>query len=127
MTDLNPMWDALARYQPYADADGHGDSWRVMCEERTEAAAWAAAWEAAAWEAATAAWAAAAYWSGIAIERIEVAIKERNHEATPPQRQPLTDEQITEILGDNYLAAVRHQLVLLIRATEAMHGIGGDK
>jgi hypothetical protein len=44
----------------------------------------------------------------------------------PPQRQPLTSEQITEILGDNCPAAVRRQLFLLIRATEAMHGIGGD-
>jgi hypothetical protein len=42
------------------------------------------------------------------------------------ERQPLTDKQITEILGDNYSAAVRHALVVLIRATEAMHGIGGD-
>jgi hypothetical protein len=38
------MWDTLAKYQPYADADGHGETWRVMCEERTEDAALAAAW-----------------------------------------------------------------------------------
>ena len=44
----------------------------------------------------------------------------------PPQRQPLTEEQITEILG-GYPADVRHQLVLLVRAVEAMHEIGGDK
>lgn len=47
--------------------------------------------------------------------------------APPPlQRQPLTEEQITEILG-GYPAAVRRQLVLLVRAVEALHGIGGDK
>jgi hypothetical protein len=40
MTDLEPMWDALAKYQPYADQDGHGDSWRRMCSERTVKAAW---------------------------------------------------------------------------------------
>ena len=118
MTDLNPMWDALARYQPYADKDGHGESWRKMCSERTEAAAdvaWvgavavaeaagaaaqavavaeaagaaaqaadaadaadAAAWLAAAERAEEAA--RAAYWSDIAIERIETAIKERNND-----------------------------------------------
>ena len=106
MTDLNAMWEALARYQPYADADGHGESWRVMCEQRTAYAAWAAeaaayaaasrASRAAAWAAADAAaadaaaaakaewaaWAAeaaadAAYWSDLAIKHIEQAIKER--------------------------------------------------
>ena len=63
MTDLNAMWDALARYQPYADQDGHGDSWRKMCSERTEEAARAAmeAARAAAW---AAAWACA--WAGAA-------------------------------------------------------------
>jgi hypothetical protein len=97
------MWAALAKYQPYADADGHGKSWRVMCSERTQKAARAAAraaadasasaaWDAAAWWAA--AWAAlaaeayadadaeasAAYWADRAIKRIERAIKERNHD-----------------------------------------------
>ena len=118
MTDLNKMWEALARYQPYADADGHGESWRVMCERRTEyaayAAAMAAAWDAtraaadaaagakeAAWavawaeraaarakeaeaeraaKAAAEAAAVAAYWSDLAIERINQAIKERNND-----------------------------------------------
>jgi hypothetical protein len=32
------MWAALEAYQPKAIADGHGDSWRVMCKERTWAA-----------------------------------------------------------------------------------------
>jgi hypothetical protein len=39
---LAEMWRELAEYQPQADRDGHGDSWRAMCEERTEEAAWAA-------------------------------------------------------------------------------------
>jgi hypothetical protein len=32
---LDAMWAALAEYQPFADRDGHGDTWRAMCEERT--------------------------------------------------------------------------------------------
>jgi hypothetical protein len=36
---LAEMWAALAEYQPQADKDGHGESWRIMCEERTEDAA----------------------------------------------------------------------------------------
>jgi hypothetical protein len=39
---LAEMWRELSEYQPMADADGHGESWRIMCEERTEEAAWAA-------------------------------------------------------------------------------------
>jgi hypothetical protein len=45
---LAEMWRELAEYQPFADRDGHGDSWRAMCAERTDAAAHAAAL-AAAW------------------------------------------------------------------------------
>jgi hypothetical protein len=41
---LAEMWRELSEYQPMADADGHGESWRNMCEERTEEAAHAAAW-----------------------------------------------------------------------------------
>jgi hypothetical protein len=83
------MWDALEKYQPYADADGHGESWSKMCEERTEETARAAAraaYSANAVYSANAAYAAAravadaAYWSELAIERIEAAIKERNHD-----------------------------------------------
>jgi hypothetical protein len=33
------MWRELAEYQPFAERDGHGESWRRMCEERTEDAA----------------------------------------------------------------------------------------
>jgi hypothetical protein len=39
---LAEMWAALAEYQPQADRYCHGDSWRRMCEERTEEAALAA-------------------------------------------------------------------------------------
>jgi hypothetical protein len=101
MTDLTAMWAALEKYQPFADADGHGETWRVMCSKRTTDASWAAAWVAearaagaakaaawAAWEAAAyaaeaaaeayaTAEARAAYWSDRSIEHIEKAIKER--------------------------------------------------
>jgi hypothetical protein len=40
---LAEMWAALADYQPQADRDGHGESWRRMCHERTNASAWNAA------------------------------------------------------------------------------------
>jgi len=36
---LAEMWAALAEYQRFANRDGHGESWRIMCEERTEDAA----------------------------------------------------------------------------------------
>jgi hypothetical protein len=36
---LAEMWRELSEYQPQADADGHGESWARMCEERTEDAA----------------------------------------------------------------------------------------
>jgi hypothetical protein len=36
---LNEMWTALAAYQDKADAAGHGESWAMMCSERTERAA----------------------------------------------------------------------------------------
>ncbi len=32
---LAEMWRELAEYQPFADRDGHGDTWRAMCAERT--------------------------------------------------------------------------------------------
>jgi hypothetical protein len=58
---LAEMWRELGEYQPQADRDGHGDTWRAMCSEKTHAAAsyavreatWAAAWNA--WDAARAA------------------------------------------------------------------------
>jgi hypothetical protein len=36
---LAEMWRELESYQPQADADGHGESWRRMCEARTKQAA----------------------------------------------------------------------------------------
>jgi hypothetical protein len=39
---LAEMWRELESYQPQADADGHGESWRRMCEERTPETARAA-------------------------------------------------------------------------------------
>ena len=36
---LNEMWTALATYQPKADANGHGESWALMCSEKTSSAA----------------------------------------------------------------------------------------
>jgi len=80
------MWDALARYQLYADADGYGHTWFVMCEQKTcLAAANASAYSTAAAAAACAAAETATalestYWVDLAIWRIEQAIKERNHE-----------------------------------------------
>lgn len=39
---LADMWRELSEYQPFADRDGHGESWRRLCSERTTAAADAA-------------------------------------------------------------------------------------
>ena len=36
---LAEMWRELESYQPQADADGHGESWRRMCAARTKQAA----------------------------------------------------------------------------------------
>ena len=36
---LAEMWRELAEYQPQAERDGHGESWRKMCEERTKESA----------------------------------------------------------------------------------------
>lgn len=43
---LARMWEALAKYQPYAEADGHGASWSRMCTERTKDSAWDAGFKA---------------------------------------------------------------------------------
>jgi hypothetical protein len=44
MTDkLDEMWAALAAYQDKADARGHGESWALMCSDRTKDAVKAAA------------------------------------------------------------------------------------
>jgi len=42
ISKLDEMWEALAAYQPQADADGHGKSWAKMCREKNTAAAYAA-------------------------------------------------------------------------------------
>jgi phosphopantothenate synthetase len=39
---IDKMWAELADYQPTADADGHGETWALMCSERTEDATAAA-------------------------------------------------------------------------------------
>lgn len=44
---VDGMWRALAQYQATADEDGHGDTWRRMCAERTKAAARCASFDAA--------------------------------------------------------------------------------
>ena len=40
---IEEMWTELQSYQPFADANGHGDTWRTMCEKRTKEAAFIAA------------------------------------------------------------------------------------
>lgn len=78
---MNDMWEALEKYQPYADKHGFGDAWLKMTTERTADAAKGAA--EAAWAtpgAARAAWAARAAaarvaYEATAIERINEAIK----------------------------------------------------
>jgi hypothetical protein len=39
---LAEMWRELEAYQEQANRDGHGGSWKRMCSERTQAAAYAA-------------------------------------------------------------------------------------
>jgi hypothetical protein len=81
---LAEMWRELSKHQEQADRDGHGESWRRMCSERTRDAARAAARDAAralaraaAYAAARdAAWAAAtrdAEWAAQAIAAIRRA------------------------------------------------------
>lgn len=38
---MNEMWEALERYQPYADKHGFGAEWKRMTTERTKEAVWA--------------------------------------------------------------------------------------
>jgi hypothetical protein len=40
---VEQMWTELQSHQQFADRDGHGDTWRTMCEMRTAQAADAAA------------------------------------------------------------------------------------
>jgi hypothetical protein len=77
---LAEMWRELEAYQPQADKDGHGESWRRMCEERTEDAARNAVRNAAAAArslARAAAWAAAreATEAAICAQRAIAAIR----------------------------------------------------
>jgi hypothetical protein len=61
---LAEMWRELAEYQEQANTNGHGESWRIMCEERTKDSARDAARDvagaAAGAAASEAAWAASA-------------------------------------------------------------------
>ncbi len=43
---VNEMWAALKAYQPTADTDGHGETWALMCSEKTAVSADDAACEA---------------------------------------------------------------------------------
>jgi hypothetical protein len=43
---MERMWVDLQSFQPFADSEGHGESWRTMCEQRTAEAAQTAALEA---------------------------------------------------------------------------------
>ena len=63
MTKLTEMWEALAAYQPHADAAGHGESWARMCTEKTIDDAYVAATAAYAADAAAAAAAATAAYA----------------------------------------------------------------
>ncbi len=81
---LTEMWAALEEYQPQADRDGHGDTWRHMCaacthdsafdaaEDAAEDAARAAAQDAAQDAVRVAAW--AALWATRAADSARDAI-----------------------------------------------------
>jgi len=49
MIDLEPMWLALAKWQPYADVFNYGKSWQKMCVRRTALAAYDASNQAEDW------------------------------------------------------------------------------
>jgi hypothetical protein len=66
---LAEMWAALAEYQPQADRDGHGESWRAMCSERTPGVAMDASLAATQDAAKAGAWAAAHAQEAIAAIR----------------------------------------------------------
>jgi hypothetical protein len=69
---LAEMWRELEEYQPMADANGHGDTWRAMCHKRTEEAA-SAAYLARQWSSHVAAAAYGAWWAAqrdAAVRRI---------------------------------------------------------
>ena len=79
MTKLEEMWAALAKYQKYADADGHGGTWHALCKHRSYDAAYDAAGDTvAAYKAvscAARAIAAAAEDAQEAIDSIDTAIR----------------------------------------------------
>jgi hypothetical protein len=84
---LTEMWAALEEYQPFADRDGHGESWARMCSERTREAARAAAQDKAngvpiAW-APTAAWAAQKAGNAVVEAVAATASISRAKEANP--------------------------------------------
>ncbi len=53
---LAEMWAALEEYQPFANRDGHGESWAKMCRERTANAAWDAYHSAPSWNKSSGLW-----------------------------------------------------------------------
>jgi hypothetical protein len=53
---LAEMWAALTEYQPQADSDGHGDTWRAMCAARTANAAWEAYHSVPSWNKSSCLW-----------------------------------------------------------------------
>jgi hypothetical protein len=84
MTNLEKMWVAMSAYLPQAIAEGHGDSWARMCNEKTHEATSAACHTAKDSTAIMATWNAADsinyarmnntinsdYWAQTAIDRI---------------------------------------------------------
>lgn len=90
MSNLNEMWVALTKFQPYADKLGFGAEWRTMCTERTiesaENVEKATRGMIEVWSAANAAkgailnstchWPAAKEWADLAIWEIQNAIEE---------------------------------------------------
>ena len=84
---LAEMWRELEAYQPMADRDGHGESWRRMCRERTALAAGAAAHDALSTHAWAAIWAAQAAGSAadvvVRTSRAIDAIRRAKEEVKP--------------------------------------------
>jgi hypothetical protein len=79
---MNEMWEALERYQPYADKHGFGPQWLKMTTERTAEAAraaWAAAVARATWAAEAAAWAAVDALTVEILDIIEAEITRGEH------------------------------------------------
>jgi hypothetical protein len=62
MSKLDEMWQALEAHEP---DPAYAEAWRVMCKERTWAAAWAAYWAAPEGSAAARAAVAVAWAAGV--------------------------------------------------------------